>query len=124
MEDDVINQTISNQTITNNSTPKSENTTKEKLEFTEKEINKMPKKFRSEFRVEGCTARIYKKKFSNKGYGYEIFYRRNGSLFISLTHYEKNLIQFFQTTFYMTWEQLSIQDVPNAMYRKEHKNYS
>ena len=52
--------------------------TKEKLEFTEKEIEKMPRKFRTEFRVEGCTARIYRKKFSNKAYGYEIFYRRNG----------------------------------------------
>lgn len=97
MEDDVINQTISNQTITNNSTPKSENTTKEKLEFTEKEINKMPKKFRSEFRVEGCTARIYKKKFSNKGYGYEIFYRRNGyNVYASHTNLETAKQKFIE----------------------------
>ena len=76
--------------VENNTTASlSENIVLEKLDFTEKEINTMPKKFRSEFRVEGCTARIYKKKFSKKRYGYEIFYRRNGyNVYASHTNLE------------------------------------
>ena len=48
------------------------------LAFTEKEIEKMPKTFREEFRTDGCTARVYKSKFSKNTYGYVIKYRRNG----------------------------------------------
>lgn len=48
------------------------------LKFTKKEIEKMPKPFRKEFRVDGCTARVYKKQFSKYTFGYEIRYRRNG----------------------------------------------
>lgn len=51
---------------------------KKNLAFTEKEIDKMPKTFRKEFRTDGCTARIYKKKWSKNSFGYEIYYRRNG----------------------------------------------
>ena len=38
----------------------------------------MPKTFRKEFRTDGCTARISKRKVSKNGYTYEIRYRRNG----------------------------------------------
>ncbi len=48
------------------------------LKFTNKEINQMPKTFRKEFRVDGCTARIRKKPSGKSGYIYEIRYRRNG----------------------------------------------
>lgn len=48
------------------------------LKFTEQEINKMPKTFRKEFRTDGCTARIRKRKVSKNAYSYEIRYRRNG----------------------------------------------
>ena len=48
------------------------------LKFTNKEINQMPKSFRKEFRVDGCTARIRKKPSGKSGYIYEIRYRRNG----------------------------------------------
>ena len=48
------------------------------LKFTNKEINQMPKAFRKEFRVDGCTARIRKKPSGKSGYIYEIRYRRNG----------------------------------------------
>ena len=54
------------------------NNKQEVLKFTEQEINKMPKTFRKEFRTDGCTARIRKRKVSKNAYSYEIRYRRNG----------------------------------------------
>ena len=52
--------------------------TNQNLSFTQKEIDKMPKAFRKEFRTDGCTARIYKRKTSKNAYTYDIKYRRNG----------------------------------------------
>ena len=57
----------------------SEEKSQKNLIFTEKEIEKMPKTFRKEFRTDGCTAKIRKKKVSKNAYTYEIRYRRNGS---------------------------------------------
>ena len=48
------------------------------VKFTQQEVNLMPKAFRKEFRVDGCTARIRKKQNSKKSFSYEIRYRRNG----------------------------------------------
>jgi len=48
------------------------------LKFTDKEISKMPKRFRKEFRVEGCTARVRKRCDDRYRCSYEIRYRRNG----------------------------------------------
>lgn len=48
------------------------------LKFTEKEISKMPKRFRKEFRVEGCTAHVRKRCDERYRCSYEIRYRRNG----------------------------------------------
>lgn len=48
------------------------------LQFTEKEINSMPKTFKKEFRTDGCTAHIRKRQTSKHGYTYDIRYRRNG----------------------------------------------
>jgi len=48
------------------------------LKFTKQEINSMPQHFRKEFRTDGCTARIRRKKVSKNAYSYEIRYRRNG----------------------------------------------
>ena len=48
------------------------------LKFTNKEISKMPKRFRTEFRVEGCTARIRARCDERYRRSYEIRYRRNG----------------------------------------------
>lgn len=48
------------------------------LEFTEKEILKMPKTFRKEFRTQGCTARVRRRKSGKHSWNYEIRYRRNG----------------------------------------------
>lgn len=50
----------------------------EPLKFTDKEISKMPKTFRKEFRVEGCTAHIRKRCDGRYKCSYEIRYRRNG----------------------------------------------
>ncbi len=82
---DLMGDNIANRTITTDLTLSSDNTNEEILKFTEKEISKMPKNFRTEFRVDGCTARIYKKQFSKTGWGYEIFYRRNG-YFVYASH--------------------------------------
>jgi len=48
------------------------------LKFSEKEISIMPKTFRKEFRTQGCTARIRKRKSGKNTWNYEIRYRRNG----------------------------------------------
>ena len=50
----------------------------EPLKFTDKEISKMPKTFRKEFRVDGCTAHIRKRCDGRYRCSYEIRYRRNG----------------------------------------------
>ena len=48
------------------------------LQFTQKEINQMPKTFKKEFRANGCTAHVRRRKTSKNCYLYDIRYRRNG----------------------------------------------
>ena len=48
------------------------------LQFTQKEINQMPKTFKKEFRTNGCTAHVRRRKTSKNCYLYDIRYRRNG----------------------------------------------
>lgn len=48
------------------------------LKFTEKEISEMPKKFRQTFRIDGCAARVYRRKCGKNSYNYEIRYRKDG----------------------------------------------
>lgn len=48
------------------------------LKFSDKEISKMPKTFRKEFRVDGCTAHVRKRCDGRYRCSYEIRYRRNG----------------------------------------------
>lgn len=48
------------------------------LEFNIKEISQMPKTFRKEFRTDGCTAHVRKRKSGKNSWNYEIRYRRNG----------------------------------------------
>ena len=50
----------------------------DKLIFTEKEIESMPKTFKKEFRVDGCTARICRRASGKHSETYTIRYRRNG----------------------------------------------
>ena len=49
-----------------------------KLIFTQKEINLMPKTFKKEFRTDGCTAHVRKRKCGKNSYTYDIRYNRNG----------------------------------------------
>ena len=46
------------------------------LEFTIKEISQMPKTFRREFRTDGCTAHVRKRRSGRNSWNYEIRYRR------------------------------------------------
>lgn len=48
------------------------------FKFTNKEILKMPKQFRKEFRTAGCTAHVLKRKSGKNNWNYMIRYRRNG----------------------------------------------
>ena len=57
------------------------------ITFTQKEINLMPKTFRKEFRADGCTAHVRKRK-CGKNHTYEIRYRKNG---YNITITNKNL---------------------------------
>lgn len=67
----------------------------QELKFTKREFEKMPKQFKKEFRTDGCTARIYRKRFSKYTYGYEIRYRRNGyNVYASGTNLEETKQKF------------------------------
>lgn len=48
------------------------------VRFTQKEISKMPKTFKKEFRTDGCTAHVRKRRSGKHNWNYEIRYRRNG----------------------------------------------
>ena len=61
----------------NNSTTKIDTNTFT-IKFTKKELDAMPQHFKKEFRTDGCTARVRRKKVSKNYYSYEIRYRRNG----------------------------------------------
>ena len=49
-----------------------------KLTFSQKEIALMPKTFKKEFRTDGCTAHVRKRKCGKNTYTYDIRYNRNG----------------------------------------------
>ena len=49
-----------------------------KLIFTQKELNAMPKTFKKEFRTDGCTAHVRKRKCGKNSFTYDIRYNRNG----------------------------------------------
>lgn len=48
------------------------------VRFNQKEISKMPKTFKKEFRTNGCTAHVRKRRSGKRNWNYEIRYRRNG----------------------------------------------
>ena len=58
------------------------------LMFTRSEIEKLPKTFKKEFRTDGCTAHIYRRKIGKESYTYDIKYRRNS---YNVTVTDKNL---------------------------------
>lgn len=62
------------------SSPPSNNQVSENrlLKFTEKEMIQMPKTFKKEFRVQGCTAHVRKRTDGRYKCSYEIRYNRNG----------------------------------------------
>ena len=74
---DCIGQLIEKEQFYNGTSQKKE-TAAWFLKFTEKEISKMPKSFKKEFRTDGCTARITKRRSGKNTFIYEIRYRRNG----------------------------------------------
>ena len=55
-----------------------EHSVSSKIIFSQKEINLMPKTFKKEFRANGCTAHVRRRKTSKNCYLYDIRYRRNG----------------------------------------------
>lgn len=67
------------------------------LHFNEKEICKMPKTFKKEFRVYGCTARVRKRTDGRYVCSYEIRYRRNGyNISISATTLDVAKVRFVE----------------------------
>lgn len=48
------------------------------FKFTKQEILKMPKQFRKEFRMAGCTTHVLKRRSGKNNWNYMIRYRRNG----------------------------------------------
>ena len=67
------------------------------LKFTPREVDKMPKTFRKEFRVNGCSAHVYKMPSGKNSYCYLIRYRRNGYYIVaSSTDLEEAKRKFIQ----------------------------
>ena len=68
-----------------------------KLKFTPREVEKMPKTFRKEFRAQGCTAHVYKMRSGKKSWCYVIRYRKNGyNIVASSTNLEEAKRRFIQ----------------------------
>ena len=55
-----------------------EHSVSSKIMFSQKEINLMPKTFKKEFRTNGCTAHVRKRKCGKNSYTYDIRYNKNG----------------------------------------------
>ena len=102
-------------------TDSSNNTSKQLTEssevlFSEKEIMKMPKTFRKEFRVQGCTARVRKRESGKHTWNYEIRYRRNGYNVAA----SANKLDEAKTKFI---EKLKVADVENKIGTKIPTNF-
>lgn len=67
------------------------------LEFTQKEISRMPKTFKKEFRTQGATAHVRKRTDDRYRCSYEIRYRRNGyNISVSARTLEDAKIRFIR----------------------------
>ena len=67
------------------------------IKFTPREVEKMPKTFRKEFRVNGCSAHVYKMPSGKHSYCYLIRYRKNGYYIVaSSTDLEEAKHKFIQ----------------------------
>ena len=67
------------------------------LEFSEKEISSMPKTFRKEFRTQGCTAHVRKRRSGKNNWNYEVRYRRNGyNIAVSANNLEEAKKKFIE----------------------------
>lgn len=67
------------------------------IKFSPSEVEKMPKTFRKEFRVNGCSAHVYKMPSGKNSYCYLIRYRRNGYYVVaSSTNLEEAKRKFIQ----------------------------
>lgn len=56
------------------------------FKFTNKEILKMPKQFRKEFRTAGCTAHVLKRRSGKNNWNYMISYRKNGYYIVAFSN--------------------------------------
>ena len=67
------------------------------IRFSPREEDKMPKTFRKEFRVNGCSAHVYKMPSGKHSYCYLIRYRKNGYYIVaSSTDLEEAKRKFIQ----------------------------
>lgn len=74
------------------------------LKFTEKEILKLPTKFRKTFRANGCIAHVRRRKRGKFGYDYEARYRRDGyNISVSSKDYDKLIPKFTEAI--TLWEE-------------------
>ena len=69
---------VANKKTDFNEQKNTETSVSSKLFFTQKEISLMPKTFKKEFRSDGCTAHVRKRKCGKNSYTYDIRYNRNG----------------------------------------------
>ena len=67
-----------------------------------KEILSMPKTFRKEFRTEGCTAHVRKRRSGKNNWNYEIRYRRNGyNITVSSNYLDEAKRKFIEKLHYI-----------------------
>lgn len=64
--------------VTSDNTEADKTNEVEIFKFNQREILKMPKQFRKEFRTAGCTAHVLKRRSGKNNWNYMIRYRKNG----------------------------------------------
>lgn len=70
--------------------------------FSAKEISSMPKTFRKEFRTEGCTAHVRKRRSGKNNWNYEIRYRCNGyNITVSSNYLDEAKRKFIEKLHYI-----------------------
>ena len=85
------------------------------LTFTKKELSAMPKTFKKEFRTDGCTARVRRKRSGTRHWCYEIRYRRNGyDIAVSSNDLENAKIKFIEALKYSDKKTKVQSNVPHS----------
>jgi len=92
------------------------------FKFTNKEILKMPKQFRKEFRTAGCTAHVLKRRSGKNNWNYMIRYRKNGyNVVVSSNNLEEAKRKFIEKLYTadQNQKQVTFNDIAEPIQAKQ-----